>query len=389
MSSEVTLRVECLTPERLIERATSAGARLENVRLMDGHAMELKCDSRSAALVLSLCERYHLPARVTGRRGRAALARFARSRPTLPVGLLLAAALCALFLGRIWMIDIAFSGESASLGDPAALSRALTALDIGPGIDRRLNPEALARRLQADGSYSYVGVRVQGVRLLVEAVPEVPSPALYDVDAARDLVCGINGIVVRAVARSGELCVNPGDVVCPGQLLIRGEELSGREETRPIAALGEVIVRAWFEGEARLPTAELRTVDTGRVSTSLRLIAPGIDWPIAAAEDYASQRVEREFLPIGSLFLPVGIERVTHVETRVRREAIDRAVLEARLSALALADAAARLAREGPESFVPADSWVDYEYSDGSLCARAVIEIQTNAAITREALQGG
>ena len=125
-----------------------------------------------------------------------------------------AAALCALFLSRLWFIDIAFSGETASLGDPAALARTLFDMGVRPGIPRSLDAGLLSQALQAGaGSFSYVGAHKQGVRLLVEAVPEVPAPPVYDVEAARDLICAVDGIVVWAVARSGELCVKPGAAV--------------------------------------------------------------------------------------------------------------------------------------------------------------------------------
>ena len=233
------------------------------------------------------------------------------------------------------------------------------------------------------------GARLQGVRLLIEAVPEAPAPPLYDVNAARDLVCARDGIVTSAVVRSGALCVKPGDAVRRGQVLIRGEEQATPEETRPIAALGEVVVRSWYTGEARLPLTQAVTADTGRRSTGARLSLLGLEWPIAQAAVYPSQRVTREYLPIGGLFVPLEIERVTHTEVRRQVEKLDEQVLRSRASALALADAQSTLRREGPARYTPGESWVDYSRSDGCLVARAVIEIQSDAAVTREALQGG
>lgn len=377
-------------PERLLERATACGARFDAVRQTGSDVVELTCDAASARELLALCKRFNLSARVTRRRGGSALARFARRRRTLPVGLALAIALCALFLGRIWIIDIAFSGENAHLGDPAALSRALREHGVRPGIARGMDGATLAQTLQADaGDYSYVGVHAQGVRLLVEAAPEAPAPLVYDVDAARDLVCQRDGVVVRAVAQSGELCVSPGDTVRRGQLLIRGEERSGQDETRPIAALGEVIVRCWFEGEAMLPLYETRTVPTGRASVGAKLWTPWFEVPILRGDTYPSQRVERKRLPIGGLYVPVEIERVLCRETRVVRVEADERELKQTLSALAMADASARLAREGPSDCEGIKTWINYERDGGALRAHAVLEIQANAAVTREALQGG
>jgi similar to stage IV sporulation protein len=276
------------------------------------------------------------------------------------------------------------------LGDSAALSRTLDALGVRPGIDRSMDTGLLAQRLLArTDSYSYAGVRLQGVRLLVEAAPEAPSPALYDVNAARDLVCAREGIVVRVVARSGMPCVRPGDAVRRGQVLIRGEEQASKEQMRPIGALGEVIVRSWFSGEARLPLTQTDAVDTGRRSTGARLALLGLEWPISEAATYPSQRTERDYLPVGGLFVPLEIERYTNVEVLRQDSEIPREILQARAGALSLANARTALFREGPREYIPDDSWVDYKIIDDVLIATTVIEIQSDAAVTREALQGG
>ena len=280
MRGEITVRVRCLMPEKLIDRATVQGAHFDEVRLVGENTLVVCCGAASARQLLALCRRFGLDAAVTGRRGGSALRRFIERRATLAAGIAVAVALCTLFLTRLWIVDIAFTGERASLGDTAALSQSLDALGIHPGMARDIDTGLIAQQLLATNRrYSYVGARLQGVRLLVEAVPEVPAPALYDVDAARDLVCARDGIVVSAIVRSGALCVKPGDAVRRGQVLIRGEEQATQEETRPIAALGEVVVRSWFTGEARLPLTQASTVDTGQRSTGAKLTVLGLEWP--------------------------------------------------------------------------------------------------------------
>ena len=390
MRGEVTVRVRCLMPEKLIDRATAKGARFADVRLSEDSALVVHCDAQSARLLLDLCRRFNLEARVIRLRGFSALRRFVRQRATLVVGIACAVALSALFLTRLWIVDIAFTGALAASGDPAALSRSLAALGVRPGIGRSIDTGLLAQRLLArTDNYSYASARLQGVCLLVEAAPEVPAPALYDVNAARDLVCAREGIVGSAVVRSGIPCVKPGDAVRRGQVLIRGEEQATKEETRPIGALGEVIVRSWFSGEARLPLTQTDTVDTGRRSSGAKLTLMDMEWPIARAVTYASQRTERAYLPIGGLFVPLEIQRFTNVEILRQESEIPMETLRARARALSLASARAALVREGPRAYSPGDSWVDYEITDGVLVARAVIEIQSDAAVTREALQGG
>lgn len=388
MRGEVAVRVNCLLPERLLERALKRGARFDRVRAGGGRGLVVECDAASARILMEVCDRYRLDAKVLARRGRSALAAYARRRATLPVGLLVAAALCWLFLGRIWMVDIAFVGDAAVLGDRPSLAQALSDAGVTPGMRRDINLVALEQRLQAKASsYANIGARLHGVRLLVEAEPEIPSPPLYDVDAPRDLVADRDGIVLSAVARAGELCVQPGDAVHRGQLLIRGEEKAGAEETQPIAALGEVVVRAWFTGEATLPTVETQTFYTGRVSTASRLLTPWFSWPITGGAGFPDEVCTTQTLPIGGVFLPVAIERETRREVARRQAKRDEEALRAQLRALAMADATRRLCEEDPASYEVLRRWVDIAPAGGdALRARAVIEISVDAAVTREAL---
>ena len=390
MRGEITLRVRCLMPERLIDRATAQGARFDSICPDGRNGLVITCDAPSADTLLALCRRFNLPARITGRRGTSAAGHFARRRITLAAGIACAILLSALFLSRLWFVDIEFTGENAALGDAAAMTGTLEALGIRPGCSRRIDTALLAQQLQAhDRRYSYVGTRLHGVRLLVEAAPEAPAPPLYALDAPRDLISAVDGIVVSAVVRAGEACVEPGEVVKRGELLIRGEERSAEDAMRPIAALGEVIVRTWVTGEASVPDTEIRVIDTGHSTTGAKLTILGWEWPITSARDYASQRTEREYLPIGGLFLPLQIERETHFETRREVCDIPREVLRARAMAMAMADGQMVLVRKGPPRYTAGRSWVDYSHHDGALYARAVFEIQTDAAVTREALQGG
>lgn len=387
MRGDVTVRAECLMPEKLLERALRQGARFGSVRREGAHALIAECDERSAAILLDLCERFRIPARALDRRGRSALRERAKRRATLPIGLALCVVLCWLFLSRVWLVEVAFSGEAAGLGDAQALLDLARERGIRPGISRQVDLDALGKELQAEaGDYSYVGARLRGIRLVIEAVPEVPSPPLYDVDAARDLVSDRDGIVLSAVARSGELCVQPGDAVRRGQLLIRGEELEAKDATRPIAALGEVIVRAWFTGEASLPLVEKQERFTGRSSASSRLVTPWFSLALADGETYAGQREEAQYLPIGGLFVPIEIKRVTRREVQALEVALDEDAFRDRLSPLAFADAALRLSRDGPADCEVLRRWVDFERQGGRLVARAVIEISADAATTRDAL---
>ena len=391
MKSDVQIRVRCALPERLLQRAMEAGICFHTAAPSADHLLTVTMPSRDAAKFLALCERFSISAQVTDRRGGSALMAWLRHRWTVLVGLMLGIAVCGLLLSRIWKIDIRFTGDAAHRGSEGEIAALLNEMDIRPGIPRNLDAAALseALRAQAEG-YSYVGARVEGVRLLIEAAPEVEAPEVYDLTAPRNLYASRDGIVVSVNAEAGQPCVKPGDAVRRGQLLIRGEEKISKEETHPIAALGQVMVRAWFEGEAEGRVHQAQVRYTGRQSVSALLETPWFEIPILEGEVFESQAETVQTLPIGGLYLPVKLTRVIARETRLEQAAGDRSLLEKRLSALALADARARLALEGPARAELQRAWVKIQaIDDDRLRASAVCEILTDAATPQPRPYGG
>ena len=60
MRREVTVRVRCLMPEKLIDRAVAQGARFGDVQLAEGNTLIVRCDAQSARSLLALCQRFNL-----------------------------------------------------------------------------------------------------------------------------------------------------------------------------------------------------------------------------------------------------------------------------------------------------------------------------------------
>lgn len=128
------------------------------------------------------------------------------------------------------MIEIQPVGGAAI--DEGALRARLAEIGIHAGVARgSVDPELLALEMRAlSPEYSFIGVRLQGVRLLLEASKENAAPETFDIDDPRDLVASCAGVVVSVNVRAGEACVKAGDTVVKGQTLIRGAERIGKEE---------------------------------------------------------------------------------------------------------------------------------------------------------------
>lgn len=390
MRRDVQLRIATRLPQRLLRQAAAEGICISEARCEED-GLRVCLGPSDARAMRALCGRFGLAVETESLRGGGAMMAFLKRRATLAVSALSFLLVAALLLGHIWRVDIEFTGSAAELGDAAAVRGALDELGVRPGIPAALDTgrleSALSTRLPG---FSFIGVRRQGVRLVVSAAPEAPAPELYALDAARDLCARQAGIVVSVSVRAGEACVRPGDAVRRGQLLIRGEEKARGDASRPIAALGEVVIRTWFTGEARLPTRAALIRRTGNTSVATNLKVLDWEFPIAVGRCFARQVVESESLPIGGLFIPVELRRDVIREVREETVAVDGGALEARLAALALADAAAHMARETAGAYEVTRRWLEYEDSGrGTMTAHAVIEITTDAAVPREALYLG
>ena len=391
MKGEVRLRIRGLMPEKLLERAMDMGVRFARVRPGRGHTLVVDVSAGDARKLVRLCGRFSIPVEVISHRGGSAFRRWLKRRWTLGVGLIAALTVCWLGLGRIWRIDVRFTGDAAERGDRSTFLELLEDRGIRPGASRDIDTATLSEELLAGaGDYSYVGARVQGVVLQIEAAPEQAAPEVYDVKQPRNLYADRSGLVISVNVEAGEPCVKPGDTVRRGQLVIRGAEQATKEDERGIAALGEVVVRAWFEGHAQgsLTSAQVRY--TGRQSASSTLVTPWFKVPITRGEAYEHQSEVTDALPVGGLFLPVRIHRVTARETKLVTERGDRELLSSRLVALAMADVRSRLALEGPLNYKIARSWVRYtQPGEDILRANAVCEIYTNTAVPWEELRQG
>lgn len=391
MKFDVRLRLEGALLERLIQQAILQGARFGQIQRCGARAMILTVDPVSAEILMRLCKKYGLYCRELSRSGFSAAMQLLRQRWTILPGIALCIVICALFLGRIWMVDIVFTDDSAIETDEMTAALEEKGVKIGMRTSE-IDCSLLQKQLLAATEHSsFIGARIQGVRLLIEVNNELPAPDLYNIDHPRDLVASRSGVIEEISVYSGEACVQPGDTVQMGDTLIRGLETIGKDaETheeirREVSALGSVKARCWFEGRAEAPLETQIMRRTGRSSQACRLHLLNWSLPLAEGEEYACSETETRSLHLIGLYLPIEIERRTQYETIWARAKPQPEDLRAHLTALARADAQRQLACEGI-SYEISSQWTDESQNENTLQIRAVYEIYTDIAVERDAL---
>ena len=164
-------------------------------------------------------------------------------------------------------------------------------------------------------------------------------------------------------------------------------ERASAEETRGIAARGEVVARTWVEAEADVSLVRLERVYTGQTRTNSLLRLLSWQLPLSPAEPFPVCETTVEHLPVGGLFLPLMIERTTYAECEVRGVDQDVEALKAAISEHMFTLLEANIAAQGANSLQIVDKWIDYSMiEEGSLRARAVLEVHRDIATTRDAL---
>lgn len=373
--------------ERLLEKALEEGAAFANVARTSGREMIICCDDRSAQILMQLCRQYKIDARMLRPGIKAALSQYMRRRWTLIPALIIAAVLLMLFFSRIWIIDVVFIGENVPAAGAASIRAFLEESGVVPGmVSSRIDAGALEKELMAHmGNYSFIGLRLQGVRLLAEASPELSSPEIYDIALARDLVAERDGVIESIEVYSGTACVSAGDIVRRGQLLIRGEEQKSAEETAAVNALGNVYARCWFSGSANAAVKQTILSHTGNVRSERTLSLFSLKIPLTRCETFESEEIQQRSIPLVGLYLPAEIIETQHFETAKTEISRDENQLLAELETLARADALARIDIPSGQ-FDIRESWLETDINEHTAGVRAVYEISTDIAASRDAL---
>jgi hypothetical protein len=351
VSGPVTLRFRGRMAEKLLDRARAEGIQIDSAERVNERETILRTGEADARRILELAERYKLDVKILRVGGFPRIKQTLRQRLAMALSLAILLSALAILSGRAWLVEVKLTGAQ-----PENLSRAMRASGVHVGMNLTgLDAYALSQRLLSEaGDLAYVGVRVTGVRLLIEAIGEAQPPALYDLDAARDLRAVQDGVVETVTVLYGVAAVKPGDTVRRGQTLIRGEEKITDELTRGVCALGSVVAR-----------------------TESALACPFFRLPLISAQPYRLEKTEETFLPVGGLYFPLGVARIRHQELAERQILLNEDAVKREISEKALREAQTKR----PQSSTEIDKWVDYSMIEGGgIRARASIELRMNIA---------
>lgn len=318
LAGNVKIRFLSPRPERIVNAAHRAGVPFRKLVITDSEASFELLSPRVKELepffqTLSFTERV-----IKTESGLPTLLKRYRKRWGYFAGI--AIFLASFFLADcfLWGIDLAGTTD-----DPERVFAALSDVGLTPGIwSRDLDADGMARRfLVLHPEYAYAGIRLVGMRALVELRPAEPLDRTDPWAGYSNLVSSGSGRVLRCEVMSGECLVKPGDLVTTGDLLVSGIRETANGAFLPTRSIGRVFCETQEAFETTVPLEEKRTVFTGREEKKIALFLLGHRF-YSTGESGSFQDCEQQtfFEPVSVLGWETPVyRRVTVFSERVEK----------------------------------------------------------------------
>lgn len=225
-------------PERFINRIIAEGISVHNIRRMNRCTAAMTVRHRDLEQIRTISAEDGCEIEILHRGGLQLVVGFLRTRLVLVIGLVLAAAALLLLSHRL--IAVSIEGCDANL--TAEIRETVETLGIKRGCRLSdIDASLLSAHLRSvDPRISFVSAAVNGTVLEIavslgeedRSEPNSPPCSIY---ADKDCV------ILRAAALDGRLCVQPGDAVKKGQLLVDGDVTpEGAESPTLVHSMAEI-----------------------------------------------------------------------------------------------------------------------------------------------------
>lgn len=240
---------------------------------------EITLDEESAVFRIALsqerkfkkeAEKCGIEAKLVSRKGLPALLIRYRRRVGLLIGAILTTALLCFYSGAIWEIRI--EGSDSVDKSTVIAELAECGFEIGTRKSEVSTSEIENRLLIISDEISWVSINIKGtVASVVVKGAEYP-PQEETEPLCSNVVAATGGTVVGFENVKGEICVNIGDSVSKGQVLISGIAGAEGEPLRIMAAKGRVLAEVEEEIKIEIPRKYQRKVTKSVIKEEKYLI---------------------------------------------------------------------------------------------------------------------
>lgn len=254
----VTLRIQGLFPERIVNLCAQNGVEFWGVEWLDEHTIRLITRRETRKRLERLAQKVDCQVEVESSNGLPDLFLRLRTRYAFLIGLTLA--LCAVGWLSRFVLVIEVSGNQQV--PTAVILSQLRQLGVrpgvyGPAVDRKQVAQEAVLALE---DLAWMGINLHGTRLEVIVRERIQAPERVDEERYCDIVSEADGIILHLEAQWGDAVVQEGDIVAAGDTLISGlvtlepPQYSDRPNRYyQTHARGNVWARTWRTVTAQIP----------------------------------------------------------------------------------------------------------------------------------------
>ena len=292
LRGQTVVEVVCATPERVVNLCAAGGVPFWNVRWLTAERLRFTTTRSGERRLREIMAELDAEVSVVERSGAPELWRRVRRRYVLLGAAALLPLVLAVSAGRIWGFEVSGNDTVATPEILQALERCGVAVGTrGVGLDQ---DDLRNRVLPLLPDVVYLAVNVRGCTAHVQVVERTRPPHLYRDSDIQNVVAARDGLITKIEALDGVTCVQVGDTVQAGQVLLGGVADSPRG-CRYMRAHGRIRARTWYCWTVPVPLDVCEK--TGEESAVTRV-----------AVDIGRQRIK---LYAGGSVLPVDCDKIT------------------------------------------------------------------------------
>ena len=267
-------------PERFLNLCAQGRVAFWDLKWVDAHTLQLRVIRRHAGRVRKIAEKVGCQAELRRKEGMPFFLAGFRRRYALLAGMVLSLAAVCVFSQFILTIEVSGNERVPTAVILSELARQGVRVGAyGPGLDvRRISQESLIQLTDL----TWMSVNLHGTRAEVLVREKLPEPETREENTPAHVVAEMSGIVVSVETLEGQACVERGDTVLEGEVLISGimdlkepkySEIDAGQ--RIVHARGNVLARTWRTLEGEIPLTTAVKVYTGQEGTSYSLTVLG------------------------------------------------------------------------------------------------------------------
>lgn len=270
----ISVRVECLKPEKFINMICKNGIIIRNVKRINYTTIEFNMMHNQYRLLRNLVRHNSVKVRIIDKQGIGFLIKKGFRRKFFILGILIFVFIIFSLSSIIWNINIEGNKNVDKLVIYKALNNAgLKQGKIKYGINLREVENSVVKQIE---QLSIVNIRIYGTKADVKIYERTMPPKITPIDRPSNIVAIKEGIISKIISYRGQSLVSDGDYVTKNQVLISGV-LTDSESlpTKTVHSMGKVMANTWYEEIKTTPINYRYEERSGEVIKSVRYILDG------------------------------------------------------------------------------------------------------------------